>query len=367
MGNELRYGIIGAGSMGREHMQNIKIMGGASITAISDPHAPSRNEALALAPNAAIFSDHRSLLESGLVDAVVISTPNDTHTTILKDALASDAAVFVEKPLATKIEDLHSILDWESKRSALTWMGLEYRFMPPVAEAIARAKDGEVGKVQLVSIREHREPFYPKVDNWNRFEERTGGTLVEKCCHYFNLMDLVIGQQPLRVFASGGQTVNHLEEKYDGRNADMLDSAYVILEYASGARAMLDLCMFGEGSFDKEILTIVGDEGKVESFLPSQTIRASRREDWGTRTGWGIGEGTRKGSEIKFVSDLDVKYLGHHYGASYIEHVKFRDAILNATPAEVTLRDGVTSVVTGLAAHKSINEGRVVEIKELWG
>jgi hypothetical protein len=40
---------------------------------------------------------------------------------------------------------------------------------------------------------------------------------------------------------------------------------------------------------------------------------------------------------------------------------------LNSTPAEVTLKDGVTSVVTGLAAHKSISEGRVVEIKELWG
>ncbi|MFZ4108268.1 MAG: Gfo/Idh/MocA family protein [Candidatus Planktophila sp.] len=364
---ELRYGIIGAGSMGREHMQNIRIMGGAIITAISDPHGPSQEAALALAPGAAVFNDHRALLDSGLVDAVVISTPNDTHAEVLKDALASDVAVFVEKPLATTIEDLKSIVQWESKRSALTWMGLEYRFMPPVAEAIARAKGGAVGKVQQVSIREHREPFYPKVDNWNRFAERTGGTLVEKCCHYFNLMDIVIGQEPIRVFASGGQSVNHLEEKYDGKQANMLDNAYVVLEYANGARAMLDLCMFGEGSFDKEILTIVGDEGKVESFLPSQTLRTSRREDWGTRTGWGIGEGTGKGSEIKFVYDLDVKYLGHHYGASYIEHVKFRDAILNSTPAEVTLHDGVTSVVTGLAAHKSINEGRVVEIKELWG
>ena len=56
--------------------------------------------------------------------------------------------------------------------------------------------------------------------------------------------------------------------------------------------------------------------------------------------------------------------MGHHFGASYIEHTKFRDAILNSTPAEVTLKEGVTSVVTGLAAHKSINEGRVVEIKD---
>lgn len=367
MTSDLRYGIIGAGSMGREHIENIKLMGGASITAISDPHTPSQEAALAMAPNAVVFPDHRSLLDSGLVDAIVIATPNDTHAAVLKDALATDLAVFVEKPLATKIEDLKSILSWDDKRSAMTWMGLEYRFMPPVAEAIARAKEGDVGKIHLVSIREHREPFYPKVDNWNRFTERTGGTLVEKCCHYFNLMDIVIGEQPIRVFASGSQSVNHLNEKYDGQQANMLDNAYVILEYASGARAMLDLCMFGEGSFDKEILTIVGDEGKIESFLPSQTIRASRRDSVGDLSGWARGASSSRGSEQKIVHDYDVKYMGHHYGASYIEHTKFRDAILNSRPAEVTLKDGVTSVVTGLAAHKSINEGRVVEIKELWG
>ena len=366
MKSELRYGVIGVGSMGREHISNIKVMGGATVTAVSDPHSASIDAALEMAPGAKAFSDHRDLLDSGLIDAVIIATPNDTHAAVLKDALATDLAVFVEKPLATTIADLKSILEWDAKRSAMTWMGLEYRFMPPVTEAIARAKEGDAGKIHLISIREHREPFYPKVDNWNRFTERTGGTLVEKCCHYFNLMDLVLGEQPIRVFASGGQSVNHLDEKYDGKQSNMLDNAYVILEYASGARGMLDLCMFGEGSFDKEILTIVGDEGKIESFLPSQTVKASRRDSIGDLSNWSQGASRARGNEVKIVHNYDVKYMGHHYGASYIEHVKFRDAILNSTPAEVTLLDGVTSVVTGLAAHKSINEGRVVEIKELW-
>ncbi|MBI3428799.1 MAG: Gfo/Idh/MocA family oxidoreductase [Actinobacteria bacterium] len=351
--------------MGREHIENIKAMGGAQVTAISDPNIQSQATALALAAGAKLFSDHRALLESGLVDAVVIATPNDTHAAVLKDALATDIAVFVEKPLATTIQDCKNILEWDSRRNALTWMGLEYRFMPPVNELIQRAKTGDVGKIHQVSIREHREPFYPKVENWNRFTQRTGGTLVEKCCHYFNLVDIILSEHPVHVFASGGQSVNHLNEKYDGKQADMLDNAYVILEYASGARGMLDLCMFGEGSYDKEILTIVGDEGKLESFLPSQNIRYSRRSDWGRKSTWGSGEGSGRGSEIKQVIDLSIKYLGHHYGASYIEHVKFRDAILNSTPAEVTLEDGVTSVAIGLAAHKSIDEGRVVALSEI--
>ena len=367
MSNTIRYGIIGAGSMGREHIENLKVMEGALVTAVSDPNEASRSAALAIAhPGAVAFSGHQELLDSGLVDAVVIATPNDTHVDVLADALSTAVAVFVEKPLATTIADCKRILEWDSKRSALTWMGLEYRFMPPVNDVIQRTKAGAVGKVHQVSIREHREPFYPKVDNWNRFAIRTGGTLVEKCCHYFNLMDLVLGEHPERVFASGGQNVNHLDETYAGEQADMLDNAYVVLVYASGARAMLDLCMFGEGSYDKEILTVVGDEGKLESFLPSHNVRYSRREDWGRKSAWGSKEGTGRGSEIKQVTDLSLKYLGHHYGASLIEHVKFRDAIINGTPAEVTLTDGITSVATGLAAHKSIAEGRVVALSEIW-
>lgn len=365
MTQQLRYGIIGAGSMGREHIENIQIMGGATVTAICDPFEGSRQAALSMAPDAAVFLDHRALLDSGLVDAVVIATPNDTHATVLKDALATDIAVFIEKPLATKIEDCKEIVEWDSKRTALTWMGLEYRFMPPVAEVISRAKDGQVGRIHQVSIREHREPFYPKIDNWNRFAERTGGTLVEKCCHYFNLMDLIVGESPVQVYASGSQDVNHLDEAYDGRSANMIDNAFVILDYANGTRAMLDLCMFGEGSFDKEIVTIVGDEGKLESFLPSQNIRYSRRADWGRKSGWDSAAGTGRGVELKQVIDRSIKYLGHHYGASYIEHVKFRDAVINNSAPEVTLQDGLMSVAVGLAAHKSINEGRVVKLNEI--
>ena len=339
------------------------MMDGATVTAFSDPFEQSRFEAMKLVPEAKSFVNHKDLLDSGLVDAIVVATPNDTHTEILRDCLATDIPVFIEKPLATTIEDCNAILNWGAARKAITWMGLEYRFMPPVNEVIRRSKAGDVGDIHHVSIREHREPFYPKVENWNRFTKRTGGTLVEKCCHYFNLMDLVLGEHPTKIYASGGQNVNFLDEVYDDKPADMLDSAYVILDYASGARAMLDLCMFGEGSYDKEIFTVVGNEGKLESFLPSHTVRYSKRSDWGNASAWGAGG--RGGSEIKTVLDINVKYLGHHFGASYIEHVKFRDAINTGGLPEVTLLDGVTSVAVGLAAHKSINEGRPVLLSEI--
>ena len=364
----IRYGIIGCGSMGREHIENLLAMGGVQVTALADPQAASRDAALACCRSTPpqVFEEHRDLLQSGLCDAVVIATPNHTHVDMLRDALAQPAMhILVEKPLVTRVIDGVEMIRIAQGRSGIVWVAQEYRYMPPVAEMIRIAHSGGVGRIQQVAIREHREPFYPKVADWNRFSANTGGTLVEKCCHYFNLIDHILREQPLRVFASGGQRVNHLDESYGGRKPDILDSAYVVLEYASGARAMVDLCMFAENSTDNEHVVVVGDEGKLESLLPSLTLRHGRREDWGRREAWGQPSGTGKGVSVRRVWDTNIKYAGHHFGASYIEHQRFAAAIREGRPAEISLEEGLRAVATGLAAHKSIDEGRVVALSEV--
>ncbi len=366
----IRYGIIGCGSMGREHILNLHAMGGALVTAVSDPHGPSRDASQNLVDGwtPRVFAHHQDLLASGLCDAVVIASPNFTHIDVMRDALAADVHILVEKPLVTRIEDGVELVECEKARpfkDKIVWVAQEYRYMPPVAEAIRLTHEGTVGRVQQVAIREHREPFYPKVGDWNRFSANTGGTLVEKCCHYFNLMDLILKEQPLRVFASGGQRVNHLDESYGGRTPDILDSAYVVVEYPSGARALLDLCMYAENSVDSEHVTIVGDEGKIESLLPSGILRVGRREDWGRREVWGQPSGTGRGVAVRQVRDTNIRYLGQHFGASYIEHQRFAEAIRAGRPPEIPLEEGLRAVATGLAAHRSIELGRVVEMREV--
>jgi myo-inositol 2-dehydrogenase / D-chiro-inositol 1-dehydrogenase len=144
-----------------------------------------------------------------------------------------------------------------------------------------------------------------------------------------------------------------------------LDSAYVIVEYPSGARAMLDLCMFAESSQDKEQVIIVGNEAKLESLLPSLTLRYGRREDWGARSSWGETTSTGKGISSRRVWDSSIKYMGNHFGSSYVQHAKFAGAIRNGTPAEVSLEDGLRAVATGVAAHRSIETHSVVALKDV--
>jgi myo-inositol 2-dehydrogenase / D-chiro-inositol 1-dehydrogenase len=366
---KIRYGIIGCGSMGREHIENLKALDGAVIVALADPHPASREAASALLDGAAtppkLFERYADLIDSDLCDAIVIATPNFTHAEVMRLALPSRAHLLIEKPLCTTIPDCLSLLQQAQGRSPLVWVAQEYRYMPPVAEMIRMAHAGAVGRLHQVAIREHREPFYPKVDDWNRFTANTGGTLVEKCCHYFNLMDVILQEKPSRVFASGAQRVNHLDERYNGQQPDILDSAFVIVDYPSGARAMLDLCMFAENSVDNEHVTVVGDEGKLESLIPSLVLRHGRREDWGTRKVWGEPSGSGKGVAVRRVWDTNIRYAGQHFGASYIEHQKFAYAIRNGLPPEVSLEDGMRSVATGLAAHRSIATGLPVALSDV--
>ncbi len=369
----IRYGIVGCGSMGREHILNLLALEACAVTALADTNRASREAALELLGGAAtqpkVFERYQDLLESGLCDAVVIATPNFTHVEVMRHALPTSAHLLIEKPLCTTVADCADLVQKAKNRKPIVWVAQEYRYMPPVAEMIRLAHEGAVGTLHQVAIREHREPFYPKVDDWNRFTANTGGTLVEKCCHYFNLMEFILQEQAVRVFASGGQRVNHLDERYAGPNGqtvpDILDSAYVIVEYPSGARAMLDLCMFAENSTDNEQIVIVGDEGKLESLIPSLVLRHGRREDWGTRKVWGQPSGSGRGVATRRVWDTNIRYAGQHFGASYIEHQRFAQAIRNGLPPEVSLEDGMRCVAVGLAAHRSIETGQPVALADV--
>jgi predicted dehydrogenase len=232
-------------------------------------------------------------------------------------------------------------------------MALEYRYMAPIARLLEEVRSGYAGSIHMAAIREHRYPFLVKVKDWNRLNKYAGGTLVEKCCHFFDLLNLIVDSEPVRVVASGGQSVNFLDEVYEGQRADMLDNAYVVIEYANGARGLLDLCMFAEGSKNEQELAATGDKGKIEALIPEGIVRRATR---------GMGHDVEEFG----VSDDRVAFAGNHWGSSYLEVLEFTEAIAaGATEATVTLEEGLMSVAIGVAGQRSIEEGRWVEMSEV--
>ena len=355
----IKYGIIGAGTMAREHILNISLIENAEVVALSDPHEASLNQCKdILKTKVPCFKNYQDMIKENLVDVYLISSPNFTHIKILKDVIKTKKHILVEKPLCTNTKDCLEIKKLTKDYPSLFWTAMEYRYMPPVAKFIDEIHNKTIGELKTLTIREHRFPFLKKINNWNRFEKNTGGTLVEKCCHFFDLMRLIAKSKPISVYASGAQDVNHLDEEYDGKKPDIIDNAYVIVNFENGARSLLELCMFAENSNMQEELVATGNKGKIETSVPSNE---SGKISSNLRIGMRDGETRLETIEV----DKKILEAGHHHGSTYYEHLAFLNAIKNNSNPEVSLNDGLIAVAVGEAAEKSIKLKRLVKLEEI--
>lgn len=356
----LRYGLLGGGMMGQEHIRNLAIIPGTEVVAIAEPNGRMQERCQKLAPGAVIVNDLDKLLTLDF-DALIIATPNYQHADQLIRVLSrKDLAILIEKPLVTMPEDIDRIMEATNRHKAPIWVAMEYRYMPPLVEF--RKQLQAIGDVQTLSIREHRFPFLKKVDDWNRFNQNSGGTLVEKCCHFFDLFRLLMNDEVVRVHASTGQNVNHLTESYDGKAPDIIDNAFVTMEFNQAKRGMLDLNMFAEGSAFQEALCAVGSEAKLECLIPGPEFNWSKELPKPQAKVVLSPRKPRHPIETPVIVDEAIMAAGTHHGSTYYEHVGFKAAVESQAEVEVTISDGLKAVALGMAAQLSAEKHQVVEM-----
>ncbi len=358
----VNYGLIGCGMMGHEHLRNIALIPDARVAAVYDPVAAQAQSAAALS-GARIADSIADLLTEPALDALVVVSPNHLHMAQLTEIGAiRPLPILMEKPLYTAPADAARVATLAQDYPAPIWVAMEYRYMPPVAALIAQA-EAATGGIAMLSIREHRFPFLDKIGDWNRFDAQTGGTFVEKCCHFFDLMRLVLKSDPVRVMASAGQAVNHRDERYDGKAPDILDHGYVLVDFASGARAMLELCMFAEGSRYQEEIVATGPLGKIECHVP------------GPGRFWPAALGPVPTPQLivsprdpkgPIFSEIPVDPLlleaGDHNGSTFYQHQRFNAVVRGEAEVEVRVGDGAWAVAMGLAAQVSARTGQAVTL-----
>ena len=154
---------------------------------------------------------------------------------------------------------------------------------------------------------------------------------------------------------------NHLKENYSGLVPDIWDHGYVIVEFENNMRAMLELCMFAEGAKYQEEISITGDTGKIEAFVPGPArfwpkklgappipkIVVSPRDKSGLR-------------DFDVPVDELILEAGDHNGSTFYQHQKFMRVVDGHQSPEVTLNDGIWAVRMGNAAQVSAETGKVV-------
>ena len=148
-GRTVRIGLIGAGAVADFHARAAASIPGVALTAVCDL-IPSAAERAAAGSNAAVFTDHRALLDSGLVDAVIVNTPHSLHARMTIEAAHRSLHVLVEKPMATTLADCDAMIAAAASSGVTLGVGHIQHFLPDKQALAAVLESGELGRVVLV-------------------------------------------------------------------------------------------------------------------------------------------------------------------------------------------------------------------------
>lgn len=355
--------VIGTGTIGQEHMRVAATLGRASIHGIFDTSVQSLDVAEAgyrqySAEKLVRYEDLEAACMDPAADALFICTPNFTHFDVLQTALKSGKPIFLEKPMATSLADAARIVEQANNYSSFIQIGLQYRYKAQYVEAFHEALARKsLGAIKTISMSEYRPPFLDKVAQWNKFNEYSGGTLVEKCCHYFDLINLLAESAPHRVYASGGQAVNFLDFESQGKKSDIDDHGFVTIDYANGVRASFTLNMFCPDFYEE--LVISGDEGRL---LASERVDLQQLKAPEASVSVYLGEqGASRTTKLGYPAAIEQS--GHH-GATYYEHIAFLDRLQGKPVDSATPIQGLWAMVVASAAQDSIASGGPIEIAD---
>lgn len=257
-GREMRVGLIGLGSMGRNHLRVLGGLPGVRLAAIADLDAAAL-AAAAVDSGAAVFAEPMTMLAEAELDAVVIAAPTTSHLRLTLAAVERGIAVLVEKPLAATSAEADRIVAAASAPGAPpVQVGHIERFNPAIVELGRLLEAGWLSTVFAISSR-RAGPFPARI--------RDVGVTVDLATHDVDILCAIAGERPARVSAETAKRIH----------ADHEDLLFGLMSFPSGTVAMLDVDWLTPAK--RRQLTVVGEEGMFELDYLTQRLTFSRATD----------------------------------------------------------------------------------------
>ncbi|MBN1352007.1 Gfo/Idh/MocA family oxidoreductase [candidate division KSB1 bacterium] len=252
----VRVGVIGTGGMGQYHLGYLNSVDGAEIGAVCDIE-PGILKKMSERYQVQEFRNHRELLESGLVDAVIISTPHYDHTPIAIEAFKKGLHVLSEKPVAVHVKDAKAMEDAHKSSNCVYGVMFQLRTVPvyiKMKELIDSGELGEIVRVNYLVTDWFRTQAYYDSGGWRAtWRGEGGGVLLNQCPHSLDLLQWFAGM-PVKVTAlcSIGK-YHHIEVE---------DDVTAMLEYENGATGIF-VTSTGEAP-GTNLFEIAGSRGKLK-------------------------------------------------------------------------------------------------------
>jgi len=326
----IRFGVLGAGRIGKVHARTIAGLGNSSVAYVADALPAAATElagtvgAKVASVDAVIGSD---------VDAILICTPTDTHADLIEKSVQSGKHVLCEKPVSLSVERIQQALPIVEKAGKAVMIGFNRRFDPNLGGLQKRLQNKEIGDVELVTIIS-RDPAPPPVS----YIARSGGLFRDMMIHDFDMARFLVGEEFVTVHALGAALV----DPAIGGAGDV-DTASVQMQTASGKIAVITNSRRATYGYDQRI-EVHGSHGMLRAGnVPMTTVERADAQ--------GI------------TGDVIQNFFIDRYVAAYAAEVTaFVNAVESGAKPTPSIEDGLAAQRLAEAATESRRTGQAVRV-----
>jgi predicted dehydrogenase len=343
----MRLGIIGCGYVTIDrHLPALRHVPEIEVVAVADAVPERAAEAARRTPHGRPV-DVDALLADDTIDAVAVCTPPAAHAELAVAALDAGKHLFLEKPLATSLEEADRIAEHAARSPGRVLVGLNFRRHRLVARARRLVREGRLGRIQAVRSA-FTNPVLDAATEWKTKRPLAGGALVDRAVHHFDLWRYVLGEEVAEVFgltrSERGDDQSTLVTARTTEGTPLftlaLDDSVVthdLAVYGSEAAVFADLCRFD------------GFDVAPRTELPGSPAARLRRARDAVR---------RPGESLRAVRG------GGDFRLSYVEQWRhFARAVNGDEDASPTLADGRAALEVALAAARSADSGAAVRLR----
>jgi myo-inositol 2-dehydrogenase/D-chiro-inositol 1-dehydrogenase len=326
---KINVGVIGLGRIGKIHFENLKRnIADVTIGAVSDPFVKNENGIPSVSPE--------ELIAMKGIDAVVICSPADTHSTYIELAAKAGKQIFCEKPHDLSLNRVLETLEVVEKSNVKLMLGFNRRFDPNFLKIKNLVKAGRVGDPQILKITS-RDPGPPPIT----YLKSSGGMFLDMSIHDFDMARYIMGKEVAEVFSVAAVLTDPVIKE-----AGDIDTAVTTLRFEDGSMAIIDNSRKAVYGYDQR-LEVFGSKGmaKVDNNMPDNHELYDA-------------EGTH--------GSLPLNFFMERYTSSYLYEMKmFIQSLQENAPIPVSGHDGLKAMAIALAAGKSVKENRPVRIAEI--
>jgi len=279
--DRVRIGVIGVGGMGQGHCGYMHKLDVGELAAVCDI-VPEVAEEVGNRHKVPCFVKHTDLMDSGLVDAVLIATPHYGHPPIAIDAFRRGLHVLSEKPIWVTVKEAGRMVRAAERSGKVFSVMFQMRALPEYQAARKLIEDGRVGELVRANmiLGMYRSQAYYDSAGWRAtWEGEGGGVLLNQAPHGLDAFTWLAGV-PKLVTAQTRTRAHDIEVE---------DEAFALLEYGNGAHGYIFAGVIEAPQLNR--VEIVGDRGKIlfdeqglrfwELPTPTSEFTVQSKKMWG--------------------------------------------------------------------------------------